>query len=118
MAKAGEGKAPIDGICRDTIELMDKVFTKDGINRGSMERAISISFDSTMIRDGCQYDLNKDFVGLDTTVGFEVLAQKFMKQVSLLLYGSKSKFSYFSYCVFDDTLHATFATTLIAIRDI
>ena len=60
---------------------MDKAFSDKGYAKGSNEQAIAISFDSTMVRDGCHYDLNRDFVGLDTLVAFQVVPRKFMKMV-------------------------------------
>ena len=77
----GGNKICSRGVCVATIKSMKTLARKHGWVKGSNERLGSLSFDSMKIRSGVGYDINNDFAGLDVTVPFEVLSQKFKKMV-------------------------------------
>jgi hypothetical protein len=77
----GGNKICSRGVCVATIKSMRELARRHGWVKGSNERLGSLSFDSMKIRSGVGYDINNDFCGLDVTVPFEVLSQKFKKMV-------------------------------------
>jgi hypothetical protein len=78
---AGKNKEMMDGICLKTIRSMKAVREKRGWKRGSNECLMSLSYDSTKLKDGVFYDVNNDFVGLDCTQSLDVLTSKFRRMV-------------------------------------